>query len=139
MSKNVNIMVVDDDFSVLRFVEDAITILGYQAHTASSGKEALEKIIQMEKPVDLLFTDVVMPFMTGIELAEKFQEMHPDKKILFMCGFVPDFIGAKRLSQTKNHVLQKPFTLEELRASLDNLLEDTVINTTSYNFTDGDI
>lgn len=119
MNSNIDIMIVDDDPSILGFLKKAVASMGLNVHTASSAAEALKKMEKLEHPVDILLTDVVMPRMTGFELAEKFQETNPDSRIIFMSGFSPKTLKTDHLFPDLGVFLQKPFTFRELREIID--------------------
>jgi two-component system cell cycle sensor histidine kinase/response regulator CckA len=81
--------------------------LGYEVLTARGGAEALELSRRFPGPIHLLLTDVVMPGMTGRELAERLRATRPDTPALFTSGHASEVEGAEDL-------LQKPFTAEAL-------------------------
>jgi len=118
MNKNIDIMIVDDDPSVLSFLEEAVASMGHHVYTALSAAEALEILEKLEHPVDILLTDVVMPFMTGFELAERFHKTNPDSKVIFMSGFSPTTLKSDYPSCDMGRFLQKPFTFRELRDAI---------------------
>lgn len=119
MSRNIDILIVDDDPSVLNFLEGAVASMGHTVHAASSAADALKKLEKLERPVDILLTDVVMPLMSGFELAERFQETNPDSRVIFMSGFSPTTLKMDHPLKELGWFLQKPFTLRELREIID--------------------
>ncbi|PXA93036.1 PAS domain S-box protein [Nostoc sp. 3335mG] len=110
------ILVVEDEARVRTYSVEALRELGYTVVEASDGPSAL-RLIEAGQPVSLLFTDVVMPEMTGRELATRASQLLPGLKLLFTSGYTRDAVG------TDDGVLAKPFALDELavrvRAALD--------------------
>ena len=113
---------VEDDDRVRRTSVRRLKELGYEVLDVGSGKAALETIERGE-PIDLLFTDVVMPGgMTGIDLAREARTLRPQLKILFTSGYadpavVEDGMPANALW------LGKPYSNADLAARLRELLE----------------
>jgi len=108
------VLVVEDDAAVLRGAVRALDRLGCVVMAASSAKEALELIESGGHRPDLLFTDVVMPGLTGPELAKRVKELLPDIKVLFTTGYTSDMAFRHRLLDADAEVLTKPYTLDEL-------------------------
>ncbi len=102
-------LVVEDEAIVRTLLERMVTQLGYEVCTAESGKHALELIAAGER-FDLLLTDVVMPGMSGQELAERALELAPETKVLYMSGYSVDGAG--------DDFLAKPFDADELARML---------------------
>ena len=71
------ILIVDGESYILEMLKDQLAYYGYCIITACGGKEALQKAI------DILLTDIMMPYMSGIELAKKFNKLFPETKIFF--------------------------------------------------------
>ena len=115
------ILVVEDEDRVRSYSIEALRELGYSVADARDGPEAL-RIIERGQPVSLLFTDVVMPEMTGLELAERARTHLPTLKVLYTSGYTRDAIlGA---GADEGSVLPKPFGVDQLarrvRAALDS-------------------
>jgi two-component system cell cycle sensor histidine kinase/response regulator CckA len=111
------ILVVDDESLVLTMAETILTEYGYRVLTASSGQKAMSILSRDDTKVDLIITDLVMPVMSGRELAERVRQIKPDAKILSMSGYV---MPADR--QTGTAYLQKPFTSRELLVKVKQVL-----------------
>jgi CheY-like chemotaxis protein len=101
---------------------------GYRALEVDSGEQALQTVRELEGPLHLVLTDIVMPGLNGPEVVEKLQEMKPDLPAIFMSGYTDDAI----LNQTMDpdHVfLQKPITphtlFRKIREKLDGALPAT--------------
>jgi PAS domain S-box-containing protein len=111
------VLVVEDDDRVRNYAVEALTELGYEVLVARSGSEALDQMRTHGKP-DLLFTDVVMPEMTGKELADRAAEIHPDIRVLFTTGYTRDAIVHTSSVDRHVNLLQKPYSLDELDAKV---------------------
>jgi CheY-like chemotaxis protein len=81
---------------------------------AQSAAEALQIAARHRGPLDVLLTDVVMPGMTGSELAGKIVALRPRIQILYMSGYTDDALGHHGLQGHTSRLLQKPFTHETL-------------------------
>ena len=112
------ITIVDDDDGVRTIMADMLSANGFDVESFASPQEALEKADWAASSVVVL--DLVMPGLTGAELAERIRAEHPDKRIVFVTGFA----GSTSLDSLKganNKVLRKPFTNAELLAAVDSL------------------
>ncbi len=122
------VLVVEDDGPIREVVRRALTDLGYRVQVASSPGEALLLVERAQAPFDLLLTDVVMPLLSGVELAARVVHAHPRLRVLFMTGYNDDTLAVQTLPRA-GQILRKPFTPESLgrrvRAVLDQPLETT--------------
>ena len=100
------ILVAEDDAVVRNLVRLMLSKEGYAVLTAKDGQEALELCEKFADPIHLLLTDVVMPRMTGLELAERIREQRPETKIMVMSGQTATTILEKN---TPDAFLRKPF------------------------------
>ncbi len=122
------LLVVEDRRDVLELVADILKAQGYNVLEAHSGKDALQLIKAMgHKKINLLISDVVMPGMSGKELAKELLTTHPETKILFMSGYTNDTISQHDISQPGTAFIQKPFTSNELGNIVRELLDDPTI------------
>jgi signal transduction histidine kinase/CheY-like chemotaxis protein len=110
------VLVVEDDPRVSRSTVAALEELGYRPHPCASGREALA-ILKREPHIALVITDVMMPEMTGTELAAEVKRRRPDMRILFVTGYVGEAGDAGDLAG--HAVLRKPFTVAALASSVD--------------------
>jgi CheY-like chemotaxis protein len=108
------ILLVEDDPAVRRMAVEVLHGAGYSVLAAPSGADALQVAAKRKGRFDLLLTDVVMPGMTGPELARHFLCQFPGIPILYMSGYTDDAIEKHGVRGKAVKILQKPFTHESL-------------------------
>src|ERR1700690_2248035 len=116
------ILLVEDDAGVRRLAREMLERLGYRVLGAAGSVEAFA-IWEKERSIDLLLTDIVMPQMSGHELADRLSESRPGLKVLYVTGYSDDVILKRGVEAGKAALLEKPFSPESLarsvRAALD--------------------
>jgi two-component system, cell cycle sensor histidine kinase and response regulator CckA len=127
VSGNETILVVEDEAPLRRLVARVLGGLGYQVFVAGSGPEALELLDDLERPPDLLLSDVVLPGgMQGNEVAAAFTARIPNLPVLYVSGHARDaIVHAGRLDEGVNF-LAKPFTPDSLAAKVREVLDGGV-------------
>jgi two-component system cell cycle sensor histidine kinase/response regulator CckA len=115
------VLIVDDEDGVRQFVERALREAGYQTAVAGSGAEALEVAAKLGS-FDLLVTDVMMPQMTGDELARRLRLNEPKLKILYLTGYSDRLFKEKATLWEDEAFLDKPCTLKSLNEAVSLLL-----------------
>ncbi len=119
------VLLVEDDLPVRRLMARLLHKLGYVVLEAIGGREALDLSARHEGPIHLLVTDVVMPGMSGPELAEEIRRRRPRVGVMFITGFTSDELQRYGLKAGAVDVLMKPFSTAELarrvRGALDRL------------------
>jgi PAS domain S-box-containing protein len=118
------ILLVEDEASVREPAAEYLAENGYLVLKATKGPEALELAEQHDGPVHLLLTDVVMPKMSGTELAEKFLRLYPGAKVIFMSGYSNNLLSNQQVLDRKQVVLQKPFRLGVLGQRIRETLHE---------------
>ena len=113
------ILVVDDDADVRSLTVQALEALNYRVLEANNGRGALD-LLRGEQPVDLVLIDLVMPGMSGRQLATRIRASHPDRVILFMTGY--DDLSGTADPFANEIVIKKPFKLIELGGAVENAL-----------------
>ena len=113
------ILVVEDDPRVSRSTVTALEELGHEAHAVASGREALATLEQ-ETDFDLIVTDVVMPEMTGVQLAGEVSRLYPGLRVLFVTGYVGEAGTFDELGGAD--LLRKPFTVAQLAVAIEHTL-----------------
>jgi len=114
-------LVVDDEDLVRKFVERVLREAGYQTAVASDGPEALEVAAKLPT-VDILVTDVMMPQMTGDELARRFRILMPGIKVLYLTGFSDRLFKEKVRLWADEAFLDKPCSVKGLLEAVSLLM-----------------
>jgi PAS domain S-box-containing protein len=117
------VLIVEDEAGVRRYAREALISLGYNVLSAASGRDVERLLACFSGRVDLLLTDVVMPEMSGRDLADLLRTRFPQIKTLFMSGYTDDLIVRHGVSQAEVRLLQKPFSrtalAEAVRSAID--------------------
>ena len=115
------ILLAEDDEAMRTYLARALENAGYQVTAVGRGTEAVP-LLESE-PFDLLLSDIVMPEMDGIELAQRCNELSPTTKVMFITGFAAVTLKASR-DQPRAKVLSKPFHLKDLVLEVERVFED---------------
>lgn len=116
----VRILLAEDDASMRHYLTRALEGVGYQVTAVDRGTAALPLIVP--DAFDLLLTDIVMPEMDGIELAQKAAQIAPGMRVMFITGFAAVALRAGSAAPTAK-VLSKPFHLRDLVMEVDRLFQ----------------
>ena len=114
------ILLAEDDESMRVYLARALERVGYAVVAVDNGMAAIP-LLESE-PFDLLLTDIVMPEMDGIELAQKATALAPDMRVMFITGFAAVALKAGKAAPSAK-VLSKPFHLRDLVAEVDRLFQ----------------
>ncbi|WP_157906754.1 ATP-binding protein [Sorangium cellulosum] len=117
------VLVTDDEDAVVALASRILGQNGYTTLTARGPREALRVCEAQRGRVDLLLTDVLMPEMSGGELAARLVKLRPDMKVLFMSGYTGDALDGPFAVRPGAAVLGKPFTAESLLRAVRRALE----------------
>ena len=116
----IRILLAEDDTSMREYLARALTRVGYDVVAVGCGTQAIP-LLNAEK-YDLLLTDIVMPEMDGIELAQKASAIDPSIRVMFITGFAAVALqGGRTAPEAK--LLSKPFHLKDLVAEVDRLFQ----------------
>lgn len=118
--KMAKILITEDETALRTFVARALRLDGHETVEAEDGADGLEKL--ESDRFDLLLSDIRMPVMDGIALAEETAERYPDTKILLMTGFAEQRERADNLNKIVVDVVSKPFALPDIRAAVAQAL-----------------
>ena len=116
------VLVVEDEEPLRCVVVDLLTEFGYRVLAAASGQEALS-LVERPGTIDLLVTDVVMPEMTGPELAAKVLEFRPKLKVIFVSGYTDGRLAINGSLTPEAVLVHKPFSIRTLTAKIRELLD----------------
>jgi CheY-like chemotaxis protein len=120
--KNATILVVDDEPTLRSVIRRCLTREGYEVLLAEDGQQAFELACSHPGSIHLLLTDVVMPGLTGLELAQKLQPYRPDMAVLFISGFTFEAAVPAPDAARGTAYLPKPFDTKTLTAKVGELL-----------------
>ena len=108
------ILLVEDSDVIRDLVANMLAGSGLTVLQASGGEEALALARRGDTPIDLLLTDIVMPEMSGVELADRLERDRPDIRILFMTGYTEVVVAKKGIIGEHRECIGKPFTREQI-------------------------
>jgi nitrogen-specific signal transduction histidine kinase len=120
---NETILVVEDDEVVRKLAVRILREQGYRVLEASQGVDAFLICEEHKGPIHLLVTDVVMPKMSGRELAERITSIRQEVKVLYMSGYPDDTVAHHGILNEGMNYIQKPFTLEGLARKVRGVLD----------------
>ena len=108
------ILLAEDEQGVRTFLEMALTRAGHKVIASRTGPDAVRAGESATEPIDLLIADVVMPGLSGPEVAEQLRRSHPEMRALFLSGYASHVALPERVTAEPASFLQKPFTVETL-------------------------
>jgi two-component system cell cycle sensor histidine kinase/response regulator CckA len=120
---NETILLVEDSDSLRELTKEFLQIAGYNVVEARDGRDALQLAHSHAKKLNLLLTDVVMPGMSGRELADEIKRMYPEIRILFMSGYTSNAIVHRGVLDEGLSLLTKPFTRSGLMQKVHDMLK----------------
>ncbi len=116
------VLVVEDETAVRQLVERSLRAYGYTVIAAADGREALGIVERSGSDIDIVITDVIMPGLSGTDLAARLQDTRPGLPVLFMSGY-PDHSRNSSAQIPAERLLQKPFTPAQLVRRVQLALE----------------
>lgn len=116
------VLLVEDQPSVRALVRRVLEARGHRVLEAAGGPEALQLAAAHAGPIDLLLTDVVMPQMNGLELAQRLTAVRTGLCVLFMSGYAEEEIASRGRLDPPMHLIEKPFEPAELARRVREVL-----------------
>ena len=116
------ILLVEDEAFVRKVTAEVLEAAGFKLVIAQSGAEALNACRKLSQPFDLLLSDVILPGMSGRELADEFEGLCPHAGILLMSGYAGQLAG-RQIPPHGNAYLAKPFSVSELLRKVREALD----------------
>jgi DNA-binding NtrC family response regulator len=117
------ILLVEDEHAVRSATGEFLRMQGYTVLEAKDGMEALEAAKKCTEPIHLVVTDVVMPNMSGGQLANELAQWRPETSFIFVSGYAGQTVLNHKVIDLETNFVQKPYTLKQLsgkiRAALD--------------------
>ncbi len=126
---NETILIVEDNDGVRHFTAGGLKRLGYQVISVENGIKAVSLIEKQGKTVSLVFTDMIMPEMGGMELAETLRTRFPEIPVLFSTGYTDDFLNGQ--GNIPDTLIYKPYTIDEVARQIRLVLNNKSQNKTS--------
>jgi PAS domain S-box-containing protein len=117
------VLVVEDVSELRRLITRTLQKAGYTVLTAAEGEEALRVLEQHGEPVHLMVTDLVMPGMSGRDLAERVERTRPHMKVLYMSGYTDDVVVRHGIVEQGVRFVSKPFATAELLRTVREVLD----------------
>ncbi|WP_127506920.1 hybrid sensor histidine kinase/response regulator [Actinoplanes solisilvae] len=121
--RRVTVLAVEDEPALRGVLHRILLGAGHQALIAEDGPTALELAEAHAGPIDVLLTDVVMPHMLGRDLADRFAELRPGAKVLFMSGYARPVLASQGTLAPGVTLLEKPFSKNQLLTAIQQSLD----------------
>lgn len=123
MEKQKTILLVEDEDKLRELVEAVLVSGGFNVISACNGKEGLKLVEEGKvKDVDLILTDVIMPLMSGKQMADLLKPLLPNTKIVFMSGYTDDALAPHGVLEHDVELIEKPFLAKNLVARIREIL-----------------
>ena len=116
------ILVVDDKFSDRETLKTILEDKGYRVTTAKDGTEAIEMV--KSKHYDIIFLDVILPGMDGVETFERVKEIDPEVTVIMMTGYTAEDLVRKAVSEGAYTCIYKPFDMEKLIGLVEGISKE---------------
>ncbi|MBI5479119.1 MAG: response regulator [Deltaproteobacteria bacterium] len=117
------VLVVEDEEAVRKLAARILSAAGYTVLTAANGGEALLRCEQHQDAIHLMVTDVVMPRMSGRELADRLTAIRPELRVLYMSGYTDSSIVHHGVLDPGTHFVNKPFTAADLTRKVREVID----------------
>jgi CheY-like chemotaxis protein len=119
------ILLAEDEADLRQVTRIFLEGYGYKVQEAASAEQAIQAAALYREKIDLLLTDVIMPGMSGRQLAERIQSTRPQIKIMYMTGYTDDMVVQHKVLEPGVKLLQKPFSKVDLALKVRSTLDGT--------------
>jgi len=123
MGRGETILVVEDTVELLDVLREILEISGYNVITSATPLRALQMLESAPTPPALLVTDVVLPEMSGRDMADRALTLYPSLKVMYMSGYTDDTVLRQNIQNLKGTFLQKPFKRSDVLSKVRDLLD----------------
>ena len=117
------ILITEDEPVVRTLAKTALAKKGYDVLLAKDGEEAVKLYTENKDRIDLLLTDVIMPGMNGVELANQLKALSPELKVIFMSGYTDNIVADYKEKIDDTNFIEKPFNTDDLVAIVRSMLD----------------
>jgi CheY-like chemotaxis protein len=124
-AKGQTVLVVEDDAAIRGNVRDCLKHLGYRVLEAAHGAAALAICDETNGEVDVVMADLVMPGMSGQQIAAEIAKRHPQIRLMYTSGYTEDVAARRELLENDKVFLEKPYTVSELGRAVQRALAGT--------------
>lgn len=124
--RDIRVLIVDDELSILNFVDRVLSDAGYSTVAVSRGADAI-RVFSAQGPFDLLLTDLMMPEMRGDELAAQLRRRDPRLRILYLTGFSDNLFKEKVNLWENEAYLDKPSSVNGILEAVSMLMFDHLL------------
>lgn len=121
MKSSARVLIIDDDRGMCETLSDALSLRGYAAETAMSGREGLGK--SRARPFDAVIADIKLPDMSGLDLLNALKTISPETEVLYITAYASVATAIQAINGAAFAYVTKPFEMEHLLATLDKALE----------------
>jgi len=121
------VLVVDDDAAIRDIARRNLEEEGYEVYTADGGKAALLLVTQPDMQIDILITDILMPYMNGRDLANRVSGIKPGIKVLFISAYTAELLTQNHMCPEGAELIKKPFTKSYMLERIERVWADGVI------------
>jgi len=116
-----NILIVDDDDGLLKTLSFILKRKGYTVTTAKDGPEAIARV--EEKPFDMIFMDIKMPLMDGVETYKRLKKIRPEAMVMMMTAYAVENLVQEALQEGAYGIIYKPLDIEKVIALIERARE----------------